>query len=247
MQEKLNMNRITTIHTSRTIMFAELSQVMNRGIDAADFDEVLKLNVANKLSNRNLIKTNTYLKRLYGFDNSNVAFSCLKHYWKMADDSNKNKLALLFAINNDYLLRESVDLVISAPVGEKISVEKFEENIEKYHTARYSPITRRSVAKNLASSWKQAGYIEGKVKNIRVKPQHNNLTVAFAFLLSYLNGDRGEYILMSKMVKALALDTDEVRELIRQAATHDLLQYQHGGNVTVISFENQLNQIQNGQ
>lgn len=241
------MHEIKSIHTSRTIMFAELSQVMSRGIESADFDAVLKLNVANKLSNRNLIKTNAYLKKLYGFDNSNVAFSCLKHYWKMADDSKRSKLALLFAVNNDILLNESIDIVLKAPLNEIFATEMFDENIEKFHPGRYTLNTRGSTARNLASSWKQAGYIEGKVKNMRVKPQHNYLTVAFAFLLSYLNGDRGEYILMSKMVKALALDTEEVRELIRQAATHDLLQYQHGGNVTVISFENQLNKIHNGQ
>ena len=241
------MNRIYTIHTSRTLMFAELYQVMNRGIEAANFDEVLMLNVANKLSNKNLLQTNAYLRKLYGFDNSDVLFSCFRHYWKMADDSKKNILALLFAVNNDSLLSESVDLVVNSPVSEKISIERFEENIEKYHPGKYSANTRRSTAQNLASSWKQAGYIEGKMKNIRVKPQHNYLTVAFAFLLSYLNGDRGEYILMSKMVKALALEAGEIRDFIRQAATHDLLQYQYGGNVTVISFENQLNKIQNGQ
>jgi hypothetical protein len=237
------MKRINTIHTSRTIMFAELFQVMNRGIESADFDEVLKLNVANKLSNRNLIKTNAYLKQLYRFDNSDLAFSCFRHYWKLADNSIKSKIALLFALNNDSLLSESIDLVASAPVSEKIAIEKFDENIEKYHPERYSANTRHSAAQNVASSWKQAGYIEGKVKNIRVKPQHNYLTVAFAFLLSFVNGDRGEYILMSKMVKSLALETEEVRELIRQAATHDLLQYQYGGNVTSISFENQLNSL----
>ena len=241
------MNRIYTIHTSRTLMFAELYQVMNRGIEAANFDEVLMLNVANKLSNKNLLQTNAYLRKLYGFDNSDVLFSCFRHYWKMADDSKKNILALLFAVNNDSLLSESVDLVVNSPVSEKISIERFEENIEKYHPGKYSANTRRSTAQNLASSWKQAGYIEGKMKNIRVKPQHNYLTVAFAFLLSYLNGDRGEYILMSKMVKALALEAGEIRDFIRQAATHDLLQYQYGGNVTVISFENQLNKIHNGQ
>ena len=139
----------------------------------------------------------------------------------MADDSKKNMLALLFAITNDFLLSDSVDLVVNAPVSEKIAIERFDVNIEKYHPGKYSDNTRRSAAQNVASSWKQAGYIEGKVKNIRVKPQQNYLTVAFAFLLSYLNGDRGEYILMSKWVKSLALETNEVRDLIRQAATHD--------------------------
>lgn len=241
------MYEFKTIHTARTIMFAELSQVMHRGIEFGDFDNILQMNVANKRSGLNLTYTNRYLKQLYLLDNSVLAFRCFQHYWKLADESDKPVISLLFAINSDTLLSESVDLVVGSPLREKVPIEKFDANIEKYHPGRYSPNTRRSAAQNIASSWKQAGYIEGKVRNIRVAPQHSYLTVAFAFLLSYLNGDRGDFILTSKVVKALAIEMEHVRDLIRLAATHDLLQHKHGGSVTVISFKNQLNQIQNGQ
>ena len=149
----------------------------------------------------------------------------------------------MFALSNDFLLKESIDIVINTKVGEKVAIEKFDENIEKYHQGKYSDNTRRSAAQNVASSWKQAGYIQGKVKNIRVQPIHDYYTVAFALLLSYLHGDRGDYILLSKWIKALSLNTEELRDLIKEAAKRDLLQYQYGGNVTVISFENQLKTI----
>lgn len=237
------MKQNRTIHTSRTLMFAELSQVMNHGIEGSDFDEILSSNVTSKLSNTNLIKTNQYLRRLYGFDKEDLLFRCFKHYWTLVDNEKKRILALLFALSNDFLLKESIDVVVSTKVGERVAIEKFDDNIEKYHQGKYSGNTRRSAAQNVASSWKQAGYIQGKVKNIRVQPMHDYYTVAFALLLSYLNGDRGEYILLSKWVKALALSTEELRDLIKEAAKRDLLQYQYGGNVTVISFENQLKTI----
>ncbi|HPX79172.1 MAG: hypothetical protein GX281_07385 [Bacteroidales bacterium] len=237
------MTKIKTIHTSRTIMFAELSQVMNHSIENSDFDDILTSNVFNKLSNRNLIKTNSYLKQLYGLDKKDLLFSCFKHYWTLVGNEKKSILALLFALSNDFLLQESIDLVVNTNVGERVAIEKFDDNIEKYHQGRYSDNTRRSAAQNVASSWKQAGYLQGKVKNIRVQPAHDYYTVAFALLLSYLHGDRGEYILLSKWVKALAINTEELRNLIKEAAKRDLLQYQYGGNVTVISFENQLKTI----
>lgn len=237
------MKQNKTIHTSRTMMFAELSQVMNHGVEGGDFNEVLNSNVSNKLSNTNLIKTNQYLKHLYGFNNEDLLFRCFKHYWTLVNNEKKSILALLFALSNDYLLRESIDIVINTKVGEKVAIEKFDENIEKYHQGKYSDNTRRSAAQNVASSWKQAGYIQGKVKNIRVQPIHDYYTVAFALLLSYLHGDRGDYILLSKWIKALSLNTEELRDLIKEAAKRDLLQYQYGGNVTVISFENQLKTI----
>jgi len=237
------MQQNKTIHTSRTIMFSELSQVMNHGIEGGNFNEILNSNVSNKLSNRNLLKTNQYLKQLYGFDKKDLLFRCFKHYWTLVDNEKKSILALLFALSNDFLLRESIDLVVNTKVGERVAIEKFDDNIEKYHQGKYSVNTRRSAAQNVASSWKQAGYVQGKVKNIRVQPNHDYCTVAFALLLSYLQGDRGEYILLSKWIKALALNSDELRDLIKEAAKRDLLQYQYGGNVTVISFENQLKTI----
>lgn len=224
-------------------MFSELSQVMNHGIEGGNFNEILNSNVSNKLSNRNLLKTNQYLKQLYGFDKKDLLFRCFKHYWTLVDNEKKSILALLFALSNDFLLRESIDLVVNTKVGERVAIEKFDDNIEKYHQGKYSVNTRRSAAQNVASSWKQAGYVQGKVKNIRVQPNHDYCTVAFALLLSYLQGDRGEYILLSKWIKALALNSDELRDLIKEAAKRDLLQYQYGGNVTVISFENQLKTI----
>lgn len=224
-------------------MSSELSQVMNHSIEGGDFNEILNSNVSNKLSNRNLLKTNQYLKQLYGFDKKDLLFRCFKHYWTLVDNEKKSILALLFALSNDFLLRESIDIVVNSKVGERVAIEKFDDNIEKYHQGKYSINTRRSAAQNVASSWKQAGYIQGKIKNIRVQPIHDYYTVAFALLLSYLHGDRGEYILLSKWIKALAISTEELRDLIKEAAKRDLLQYQYGGNVTVISFENQLNTI----
>jgi len=225
------------------MMFAELSQVMNHGVERTEFDEILRSNVTNKLSSRNLLKTNQYLKHLYGFGSDDLVFQSFKHYWQLTDKGKKSIITLLYAISNDYLLSESIDLVVGVRIGDKIAIEKFDTNIEKYHPGNYSDNTRRSAAQNIASSWKQAGYIQGKVKNIRSKVAHDYYTVAFALLMSYLNGDRGDYILMSRWVKALAIGTEELRDLIKEAAKRDLLQYQYGGNITTISFENQLKNL----
>jgi len=99
------MKKIKTIHTSRTIMFAELSQVMNHSIENSDFDDILTSNVFNKLSKRNLVKTNRYLKQLYRLDKEDLLFRCFKHYWALVDNEKKSILTLLFALSNDFLLQ----------------------------------------------------------------------------------------------------------------------------------------------
>ena len=99
------------------------------------------------------------------------------------------------------------------------------------------------MAQNLASSWKQAGFITGKVKNIRTQPEINYLVLAFAFLLAYLNGIRGDFILKSDYVKALSLAERMSRSLATEAGKRDLLQYQFAGNVTSITFNNLLQKL----
>lgn len=234
------MKTLNTIHTSRTIMFSELSKVMDHGIKDGDFIDVLRLNVVNKLSNSNLRKTNHYLKQLYLFNNDDLSFKCFKKYWQVVNNENKNIITLLYALKNDFLLRDSIDLVVKTNIGEEVIKRNFVTDIEKQYPGRYSENTRKSTTRNIISSWKQAGYIQRNIKNNRIKPDHNLYTVAFAMLMSYLNGDRGEYILSSKFVRTLALNNEELTNFIKEAAVRDLLKYQSGGNVLSISFDNQI-------
>jgi hypothetical protein len=117
------------------------------------------------------------------------------------------------------------------------------KNVEKYYPNKYSKVTRYSIGKNIASSWKQAGFIEGKVKNIRAQPEVTNRVACFAFLMAYINGDRGDFIWSSIVVKALCLPEGKLRELAIECAKKDLMQYQYAGSVTAINFTNLLNKI----
>jgi hypothetical protein len=237
------MAKPTTIHTSRTLMFAELARVMEFAAQDDTYLDSLNDNVTNKLTKSNQEKTNRYLTQLYGFDLNSAAFKCFKHFWQGAGEGDKPILALLYAVGNDYLLSESSSVVMSTSIGEKVTIEKLEENLDAHHPNRFSDNTRRSVAQNIASSWKQAGFITGKVKNIRTQPEVDYLVVAFALLLAYLNGDRGDFLLKSKWAKALGIGEDKIRELAFEAAKRDLLQYQSAGEVTTISFQKLLDKL----
>lgn len=232
-----------TIHTGRTIMFAELSKVMDHAMLDDRYLDALNDNITNKRTKSNQYLTNLRLTKLYGFDLSNPTFKCLSYFWKISEEQDKPILALLYALSNDYLLSESILVVLSTPTGEKVSTGKLEANIEALHPGRFSDNTRRSIAQNIASSWKQAGYITGKVKNIRTQTHPGYLAVTLALLLSYLNGDRGDFILKSKWVKALGIGEEQVREMAFEAAKRDLLQYQFAGAVTTISFTNLFNKL----
>jgi hypothetical protein len=224
-------------------MYNELEKDMAYSIDNDNFMESLGLNVTGKKSNSGVEKTANFLKRLYGFDENNPSFTAFKYFWKISEPNEKPLIAFVYAVNQDQLLAESVQVLQNVKPGAKVATSFFEEEIEKYHPNQYSLITKHSIGKNLASSWKQAGFIEGKVKNIRTQPEITYRIACFAFLLAYLKGDRGDFIWGSIGVNALCLYQTELRALASECAKKDLMQYQYAGSVTAISFTNLLNKM----
>jgi len=225
------------------MMFAELGKVMSYSLDEDIFLESLGRNVTGKQSNSGVEKTANYLKQLYGFDIHYPLFVAFKYFWKISESNEKPLITFVYAINHDDLLAESIQVLQIVKPGEKATINLFEEVIEKHHPNQYSVNTRRSIAQNIASSWKQAGFIEGKVKNIRTQPEISYRVACFAFLLAYLKGNRGNFIWSSIGVNALCLYESKLRELAIECAMKDLMQYQYAGSVTAISFTNLLNKI----
>lgn len=221
-------------------MFSELYRVMEYSLANDSYLESLGQNVTNKRTRTNQSFTTGFLKKLYGFDPKGNAFKAFKYFWEMANDVEKPVLTLLYATGNDYLLEESIAIVAATRIGEKVSIDKFIENIKINQPGRFSEKTILSMAQNLASSWKQAGFIIGRTKNIRTQPEITSNLVAFAFLLAYLNGQRGDFILTSKWAKGLCIGEIKLRELAVEASRRGLLQYQFAGHVTSVSFQNLL-------
>ena len=241
------MSKPLTIHTSRTIMSSELIDVLNYPKNGLEHSHVMERNIFNKKTESSLKKTIRYLTQLYVFKKEDIRFKVLEDYWQHVSEEEKPLLAFLFAISKDYMLQESVPWVKSVPINDKAVIEGFEDKIKDQHPNRFSSKTLRSVAQNIASSWKQAGYIEGKVKNLRVKRTPSYLTVAFAFLMAYIDGARGEYMADHPSVKALDVSNEELHQLIKAAADRDLVRYNKSGSTMVISFENYLNRLQDGK
>lgn len=224
-------------------MFSELEKVMEISKENDNFLESLNSNVYGKKSADGVRRTGAFLKRLYGFDMKYPLFLAFKYFWNNSEASDKSILAIVYAINHDDLLAESVQVLQNTKPGAKAAIGSFEERIEKYHPNQYSPNTRRSLAQNIASSWKQAGFINGKVKNIRVQPEISYYVACFAFLLAYLKSERGDFIWNSIGVTALCLSESKLRNLAVECAKRDLMQYQYSGSVTAISFIPLLNKI----
>lgn len=237
------MDKPITIHTSRTIMSSELIEVMDFPKENLNYFEIMDQNVFNKKTESSKKKTITYLTQLYSFRKDDKKFVSLEDYWNKVEDSEKPLLALLFAASIDYLISQSIDLVKSVRHNNKARIEEFIANIEHCHPNRFSENTVRSISQNVASSWKQAGYILGKVKNIRTECKPSYLSVAFSFLMAYLDGSRGEYLFQHPSVKALDASKEDVLQLIKAASDRELLNFNKSGASTIVSFDNYLKNI----
>ena len=213
---------------------------MSFSLESGQYLDAMADNVFGKKSSDGVKQTKGFLKRLYGFDSQYPPFAAFMYFWKMSEPNEKPLIAFLYAVNQDNLLAESVQVLQNVKLGTKVAVEHFEEIVEKYHPNQYAANTLRSTAQNLASSWKQAGFIEGKVKNIRIQPEITYRIACFAFLLAYLNGDRGDFIWNNIGVNALCLHESKLRALAIECAKNDLMQYQYAGSVTAINFTNLL-------
>tara|TARA_B110000208_G_C11648362_1_gene387094 strand:- start:129 stop:812 length:684 start_codon:yes stop_codon:yes gene_type:complete len=221
-------------------MSSELIEVMDFPRENLDYFEIMADNVFNKKTESSKKKTINYLTQLYSFKKEDKKFLSLESYWNKIEDNEKPLLAILLAVSKDYLLEESVDLVKSTKSNNKASKEEFESNIDHYHPNRFSPKTLSAVSRNIVSSWKQAGYILGKMKNIRTVNPPSYFAVAFAFLIAYIDGLRGDYLFDHPSVKALDASKEEITTLIKAASDRELLDFNRSGVSLVISFEKYL-------
>ncbi len=235
-------NRIQTIHTSRTMMFNELSAL----IDHQVFDEksIVEMNILGKLSTKGIHNTLNYLSRLYDFKEANQLWKVFLYLWNMAEESDKRIMTLLYALYKDELLRVSLPVMLNAKPGKKVEPKAVQDAIGKAYPGRYAPTTSISAAQNILSSWKQAGYIEGKVKNIRVAVKPDAPAVLFALFLGYKEGKVGEDLLQTTWVYTLEISQEQLHELLAQASLRDLIGYRKAGGITIIQFEPLLNHIE---
>ena len=234
-----------SVHTRRTMMYAELSRLMDFSAGAeTDFEHLLNENVVAKQTQHNKKDTAKCLKKLYLLDDHDPAFKVFHYFWGMASDKEKPLLTLLLAITRDFLLSESIDTIMSIAPGNRVDVSVIEQCIESIHPKKYTEKTRLSSAQNIASSWKQSGHITGKIKNLRTQAIPGYYDVAFALFLGYLHGLRGDFLFQTKWTKALDCSENELRNLAQEAAKRELLSFQYAGNVTVVNFKSLIQKLQ---
>jgi hypothetical protein len=228
-----------SLHQNRTIVTDELTVLLEgltAGAGASRYRQaIVDDNLLGKPTRSSRLKAAKLLTSLYGLEPSRAVFRLLRHYWA-GDRAGRPMLALLAASARDPLLRESTDIVLDVPRGQPFSAIEIAQAFSERYPARFQPTTLRSTARNLASSWTQAGYLTGKVAKRRSQPIVTPQVVSYALVLGYLAGLRGRLLLDSSWARLLDRSAAEVFDLATEASKQGWLRLKAAGAVVEITF-----------
>jgi hypothetical protein len=229
----------TSVHTSRTMMLEELSLVLGKVAADAKADAylagIVEENALGKPTQTTRQRTAKRLVELYALDPSCTVFRLLRHFWA-ADQAGRPMLAFLAAVARDPLLRQMTPFVQAVPLGEPVTPDQIAKHLSEKFPGRFQASTALATAQRLASSWAQAGYLQGKVKKKRSRPQVTPAVLAFALVLGYLCGMRGKLLLDSSWTRLLDRSPAEVTELATEASKQGWLTFKAAGAVVEITF-----------
>ena len=227
-------------HLARTMMLHELSRLLESVPDASSpntaYIEAIELdNCLGKRSAQTRALTKRHLADLYSLNPEHVVFRALRFFWQR-DPEGRPLLACLCACARDSMLRASAPFVLNLPEGQAFSGEALGKLVEGLYPGRFSKATLGSAVRNLASSWAQAGHLSGQVRKVRSRATATAGAVAFAMLLGYLSGERGETLFTSKYAKLLDCSPERGMELAETASRRGWIVFKRVGSVMEVVF-----------
>jgi len=232
-----------SVHTSRTMMLAELKTLLAVSPPEATRDDYFRGIIEDNLLGKTTLKarnlTAQHLAELYSLDANVCLFRVLRCLWVMEEQA-RPVLALLCALARDTLLRASLDRILQAQAGEHLSTVDMVAWLGSQLPERFSRATITSTAQNINSTWTQSGYLSGKRNKKRTLPLITPAAVTFALLLAYVEGARAQRLFDSFWVNALDTPKDKIHDLAVAAFQHGWLDYRRAGDVIDIRFPNLL-------
>jgi hypothetical protein len=232
-------------HTARTIMLSELHELLDYvqciSAEKTEYADAVQVsNCLGKRSDKTRTLTYRHLVDLYTLDSNYILFRALRFFWQR-DPQGRQLLAILCAYCRDSLFRSTAFFVLDFSDGQVLSRQALESYIESNNSGRFSPATLKSTAQNINSSWTQAGHLSGRASKVRSHATPTPGSVAFALLLGYLSGLRGEFLFKSEYIKLLDCDFIKAMELAETASYNGWLVLKRVGQVVEVDFQNLIN------
>ena len=226
-------------HTSRTMMFYELTDLLEAIPTDAERGTYLAAIIEENILAKNTVSTRKLtsqrLSELYSFDRSVPLYRVLRWLWER-DKNGRPLLALLLALARDPLLRVTIDPVLNLTPGEELGRQSMTDAVRAAVDERLNDSTLDKVVRNAASSWTQSGHLEGRSRKFRRRVSPTPAVASYALFLGYALGQRGDSLLKSKWMQILDLQDEEACASAFDAKRLGFLDMSRGGGVTEISF-----------
>jgi len=226
-------------HSSRTLMLAELKQVMggtanNTGADGYAA-AIRNDNITEKKTAATRRITAQRLRELYVLDPKVPIFRAMRHLWD-CDEEGRPLLALLCSLARDPLLRASASPILSLSAGEELPRQQLVLRVSDIAGNRLNENVVDKTARNIASTWTQTGHLEGRVRKIRrqVQPTPGSLTLALLF--AHWMGLRGNRLFDSFWCDAIDGSFDQLVCVAGDAKRLGLIELKHAGEVIEVKF-----------
>jgi hypothetical protein len=225
------------VHTSRTIMVTELAELLTVTPATASREDQSKAIVEDNVLGKDTVATRRLtdqrLGELYGLDPRLPLFRVVRRLWSL-DAPGRPLIALLAALARDPLLRATAPFVLALVPGQELVRADFLRELRKAVGTRLNDATLDKVARNAASSWAQAGHLEGRVRKVRKRVEPTLGAVALALWLGSLEGLAGDQLLGCRWIRALDSAGPELIPLVLKARQLGLLHARVGGGIVEI-------------
>ncbi len=232
------------VHLARTMMLADLERLFSC-VDDTDaqrsvyIQSIVEENCLGKRSNKTRKLTANHLVELYGLDPQVVLFRGLRFFWAREPEG-RPLLALFCALARDSVLRSSAPFIQRFSLGQPVTRQALEEFIDGLEPGRFSPATLKSTAQNINGTWTQSGHLRGKTKKFRSRATATPGAVAYALLLGYLTGARGQSLYQTPYAGLLDCPEDRAVELSVEAARKGWIVLKRLDTVIEVLFPNLL-------
>jgi len=221
-------------HTSRTIMLAELSDLLaavpENANESAYTKAIVEENALGKRTAANRRLSRQRLRELYGVSPQLPLFRVLRHLWR-TDQAGRPLIAMLCALARDPLLRLTAPAVLNLPPGAELVRSDYLAVIRQGVGTRLNARVLDAVARKSASSWSQAGHLHGRVRKLRRRVSPTPGALALAIWLGTLHGTNGASLLESPWSCVLDHAPDALLPLAFQAHQLGLIRARASGDL----------------
>lgn len=232
-----------TVHTSRTLMLAELETLFESAPPQATLTgyqhAVLEDNVLSKGTFAGRQKTFANLRQLYGLNAGQPLFKMLRLLWSQGTRG-RPLLALLAACAVDEILRATTPVILGTTENEKVVHEAMADKVAEMFPNRYGASTLKSIGQNTASTWVQSGHLRGKLQKVRAQAVSTPETIALALFIGTLQGEQGHKLFDTLSVQLLDTTLGEHEDLAFRGAQRGYYRYRRLGDVAEVDFANLL-------